>query len=43
MLPTPLNATLHRTAVTQADMDYQGSIAIDRDLLDDGDEIKKAA
>jgi aspartate 1-decarboxylase len=34
MLLTLLKAKLHRATVTQADMDYEGSIAIDRDLLE---------
>ncbi len=34
MLLTMLKAKLHRATVTGADMDYEGSIAIDRDLLD---------
>lgn len=34
MLLTMMKAKLHRAAVTQADLDYEGSIAIDRDLLD---------
>jgi aspartate 1-decarboxylase len=34
MLLTLLRAKLHRATVTQADLDYEGSIAIDRDLLD---------
>lgn len=29
-----LKAKLHRAAVTQADLNYEGSISIDRDLLD---------
>ena len=29
-----LKSKLHRATVTGADMDYEGSIAIDRDLLD---------
>lgn len=33
MLLTMLKAKLHRATVTQADLDYEGSIAIDRDLL----------
>ncbi len=37
MLLTMLKAKLHRATVTQADMDYEGSIAIDRDLLDAAD------
>ena len=34
MLLTMMRAKLHRATVTQADLDYEGSIAIDRDLLD---------
>jgi aspartate 1-decarboxylase len=34
MLLTMLKAKLHRATVTGADMDYEGSIGIDRDLLD---------
>ncbi|MBC6980529.1 MULTISPECIES: aspartate 1-decarboxylase [unclassified Caulobacter] len=34
MLVTMMKAKLHRATVTQADLDYEGSIAIDRDLLD---------
>src|ERR1051325_8773233 len=34
MLLTLLKANLPRATVTQADLDYEGSIAIDRDLLD---------
>ncbi|MBK5197920.1 MAG: aspartate 1-decarboxylase [Methyloceanibacter sp.] len=34
MLLTMLKAKLHRATVTGADKDYEGSIAIDRDLLD---------
>ncbi len=37
MLLTMLKAKLHRATVTQADMDYEGSIAIDRDLLEASD------
>jgi len=33
MLLTLLKAKLHRATVTQADLDYEGSISIDRDLL----------
>jgi len=29
-----LKAKLHRATVTKADLDYEGSISIDRDLLD---------
>ena len=34
MLLTLMRAKLHRATVTQADLDYEGSIAIDRELLD---------
>jgi aspartate 1-decarboxylase len=34
LLVTMMKAKLHRATVTQADLDYEGSIAIDRDLLD---------
>lgn len=34
MLVTMMKAKLHRATVTQADLDYEGSIAIDADLLD---------
>ena len=34
MLLTMMKAKLHRATVTQADLDYEGSVAIDRDLLD---------
>lgn len=34
MLLTMMKAKLHRATVTQADLDYEGSIAIDRDLLE---------
>lgn len=34
MLVTLMRAKLHRATVTQADMDYEGSIAIDRELLE---------
>jgi aspartate 1-decarboxylase len=34
MLVTMLKAKLHRAAVTQSDLHYEGSISIDRDLLD---------
>ncbi len=34
MLLTLLKAKLHRATVTQADLDYEGSIAIDKDLLE---------
>lgn len=34
MLVTLMKAKLHRATVTQADLDYEGSIAIDSELLD---------
>ena len=34
MLVTLMRAKLHRATVTQADLEYEGSIAIDRDLLE---------
>ena len=34
MLLPLMRAKLHRATVTQADLDYEGSIAIDKDLLD---------
>ena len=34
MLVTLMRAKLHRATVTQADLEYEGSIAVDRDLLD---------
>ena len=35
MLLTLLKAKLHRATVTGADLDYEGSIGIDRDLMDE--------
>ena len=34
MLLTMMKAKLHRATVTQADLDYEGSISIDRELLE---------
>ncbi len=34
MFLTLLKSKLHRATVTQADLDYEGSITIDRDLID---------
>ncbi len=34
MLLTMMKAKLHRGTVTQADLEYEGSISIDRELLD---------
>lgn len=35
MLLTMMKSKLHRATVTQADLHYEGSISIDRDLLDE--------
>lgn len=40
MLRTMLRSKIHRARVTQADLNYEGSITIDQDLLD---EAKMAA
>ncbi|MGF1463607.1 MAG: aspartate 1-decarboxylase [Maricaulaceae bacterium] len=37
MLLTMMKAKLHRAVVTQADLHYEGSISIDRDLLEAAD------
>jgi aspartate 1-decarboxylase len=34
MLKQMLNAKIHRATVTQAHLDYEGSLTIDRDLMD---------
>ena len=34
MVVTLMRSKLHRVAVTQSDLDYEGSIAIDQDFLD---------
>lgn len=34
MILTMMKGKLHRATVTQADIDYEGSISIDRDLID---------
>lgn len=34
MLRTVLNSKIHRAVITQADIDYIGSISIDKDLMD---------
>ena len=34
MLRTLLRSKIHRATVTQADLDYEGSVTIDRELLD---------
>lgn len=37
MLLTMLKSKLHRATVTQSDLHYEGSITIDRDLMDVGE------
>jgi aspartate 1-decarboxylase len=34
MLKQMLNAKIHRATVTQSDLNYEGSLTIDRDLMD---------
>ena len=38
-----MRAKIHRATVTQADVDYEGSITIDRDLLDATDLLPNEA
>jgi len=38
-----LRAKIHRATVTQADVDYEGSVTIDRDLLDATDLLPNEA
>ncbi|HET9811766.1 MAG TPA: aspartate 1-decarboxylase [Sphingomicrobium sp.] len=40
MIRTMLKSKIHRATVTQADLDYVGSIAIDRDLMDAADLLE---
>jgi aspartate 1-decarboxylase len=37
MLRTLLKSKLHRATVTQADLEYEGSVTIDQDLMDAAD------
>ena len=37
MLRTILKSKIHRATVTEANLDYEGSITIDRDLMDAAD------
>ncbi len=37
MLLTMLKSKLHRATVTQSDLHYEGSITVDRDLMDTGE------
>lgn len=39
MTRTLLKSKLHRVTVTRADLDYEGSITIDRDLMDAADLV----
>ncbi|HDH96705.1 MAG TPA: aspartate 1-decarboxylase [Proteobacteria bacterium] len=39
MRRTMLKSKLHRARVTQADLDYEGSITIDKDLMDAADIV----
>lgn len=39
MQRTMLRAKLHRAVVTECDIDYDGSVTIDRDLMDAGDFV----
>lgn len=39
MLRTMLKSKIHRATVTQADLEYEGSVTIDRDLMDTADLI----
>lgn len=39
MIRTLLKSKLHRVTVTEANLDYEGSITIDRDLMDAADLI----
>jgi aspartate 1-decarboxylase len=37
MLRTMLKSKLHRVTVTQADLEYEGSVTVDQDLMDAAD------
>ena len=39
MIRTVLNSKIHRATVTHADLDYVGSITLDRDLMDTVDLV----
>jgi aspartate 1-decarboxylase len=43
MMRKMLRAKIHRATVTQADIDYEGSVTIDRDLLDATDLLPNEA
>jgi aspartate 1-decarboxylase len=40
MLRTILKSKIHRATVTEANLDYEGSITIDRDLMDAADLLE---
>lgn len=40
MLRTVLKSKIHRATVTQANLEYEGSITIDRDLMDAADLLE---
>jgi aspartate 1-decarboxylase len=40
MIRTMLKSKLHRVTVTQADLEYEGSITIDRDLMEAADLLE---
>jgi len=39
MIRTVLKSKLHRVTVTDSDLDYEGSVSIDRDLMDAADLV----
>jgi aspartate 1-decarboxylase len=43
MMRKMLRAKIHRATVTQADVDYEGSVTIDRDLMDATDLLPNEA
>ena len=40
MMRTLLKSKIHRAHVTEADLDYEGSLTIDQDLMDAADIVK---
>ena len=43
MLKTMVRGKIHRATVTETDVDYEGSVTVDRDLLDAADILEYAA
>ena len=41
MFRTMLGGKIHRATVTEADLNYVGSITVDQDLLDDGRYLRE--